>query len=247
MNKISVLTLFLVSFFCSNYLTAQENQYNIIKFGIKANGGITDTNQLNSIRDYWFERVVEESNAELTGDLMSFPYNIEYGYQPFLIVRPFNFLQIGIKIDFTYSKLAAKFQNPLSKQEFELNIKTKSYLPGVFTYLTLGKYEIGGGIFHSYTNIHLNDGFFGYKDTWYSEGNGYELGLGYSSTKEKHIGFTMGIKYRNLNIDDFKDSFNREVIYSGSQENLSLKMSGFIIEMGLYFQFVKNNKEKNEN
>ena len=106
---------------------------------------------------------------------------------------------------------------------------------------------MGGGIFYSYTSICGNDNFFGYSDTWFGKNKGYELGMGFSTSREKHFGYTMRIKYRDLLVSDLKDSFNRYVVYTDTRENISLKMSGFIIEMGLYYQFIKIGKGKNEN
>jgi hypothetical protein len=239
--------IFLVFLLSGSRTFAQEKPYNLIKFGVKGFGGITDTCHLNTMVNEWFQKVVDASNAELLSEPVTLPFNIGYGYQPFFIIRPLRFLQIGVKVDYSFSNLSAKFQNPLSSQNYELNIKMKSYNPGIFTYLTLGKMELGGGLFRSYTFIDVNDAFFGYQDKWYGTNTGYELSLGFTSNSEKNVGFTMAIKYRDLLIDDFEDNYKRKITYSDNQENMSLDMSGFILEMGVYFQFVKLKKQKDEN
>ena len=239
MKIVVALTLFLNFFICDNCLFAQETPYNLIKFGIMGYGAITDTSHINSMANDWIYKVVEESNAEVSSEPKLLPFNIEYGFQPFILIRPIKFLQIGVKMDFAYSKLVSKFQNPLFRQNYELNINMKSYIPGVFSYLTLGKFELGGGVIRSFTNVKINDGFFGYKDTWYGKNTGYELSLGRSTSLERHVGFTISVKYRSLFINEIKDTLNRIVVYSGTRENLSLDMSGFMIDMGLYFQFIK--------
>ncbi|MCK9618030.1 MAG: hypothetical protein M0R21_09380 [Lentimicrobiaceae bacterium] len=239
--------IILIFLFTGISLFAQEKPYNLIKFGVKGFGGITDTCYLNTMVTDWFNKVVDASNAELQSDPVTLPFNIEYGYQPFIIIRPLRLLQIGVKMDYAFSSLTVQFQNQLINQNYELNIKKKSYNPGVFAYLTLGKMELGGGLFRSYTYLDITDDFFGYKDKWYGTNTGYELSLGFSSSREKHVGFTMGIRYRDLLINEFEDNLKRKITYSDNQENISLNMSGFFIEMGLYFQFVKIKKQKNEN
>jgi hypothetical protein len=226
----------------SRILVAQEKPYNFIKFGIRGTGGITDTSYLNSMVNEWYESVVDASNAELQGELIALPVNVEYGYQPFVLIRPLRFIQIGAKMDYTFSSLSGKFQNPITNEKYELSFRAKSYIPSLFAVLALGKLEAGGGVFRSYTNIQVNDNFFGYSDSWFGTNTGYELSLGFSSTSKKHVGFTMGIKYRDLFIESFSDSLNRRITYTNSTEDMSLGMSGFIFELGLYFQFIKINK-----
>ncbi len=239
LKKISILTLLLTFLSYNNFLLAQEESFNLIKFGIKGYGGLLENNQLNTMANNWIDKVAEESNVEFIGDPITLPFNIEYGYQPFVIIRPYNFLQIGIKMNFAFSKLNSKFQNPLIKQSYELDININSYMPGIYTYLTLTNLEFGGGIFHAYTNVHVNDNFFGYQDAWYGSKTGFELSFGYSNDLKEYIGFTFNIKYRDLLINEFRDKLNRIVSFSNKQKNMSLNMSGFIVEMGLYFQFIK--------
>lgn len=239
MKTIVVLSLFLNLFICDDRLFAQKAPYNLIEFGFMGYGAITDTSHINSMANDWIHRVVEESSAEISGEPSSLPFNIEYGYQPSIIIHPIQLLQIGVKMDFAYSRLVSKFQNPLFHQNYELNINMKSYIPGIFSYITLGKFELGGGVIRSFTNVQINDDFFGYNDTWHGKNTGYELNLGYSTSQENHVGFTMGVKYRSLFVNEIKDTLNRKVVYSGTKNNLSLNMSGFMINMGLYFQFIK--------
>jgi len=246
MRKLSIWTLFLIIFICDNILFAQDEPFNLVKFGIKGFCVITDSSHLNSLTNKWLEKAIEESNIELTGDQPSLPVHVEYGFQPFVIYRPYSFLQIGIKMDFGFSNFTAEFENPLNSQKYELNINMRSHNPGIFAYYTFDELELGGGIFRAYTNLHVNDNFFGYQDIWYGKGTGYELGLGFSTTAEKSIGFTMSLKYRILHIDEFKDTLNRTVIRSDTQENMSLNMSGLVIDLGFYFQFVKSMEQENE-
>ena len=247
MRKI-VSLIIMLTFLTSGYsLFAQEKSFNLIKIGVKGFGGITDTCYLNSIVNEWIYMVVDVSNAELQGEPITLPFNIEYGYQPFIIIHPIKFLQIGVKMDFVYSNILSKFENPLLNDNYELQIKMKSYMPSVFTYLTLGKFELGGGIIQSFTSIQVKDNFFGYNDKWYGNNTGYELSLGFSTSQKKRFGFTMSIKYRGLFINEFNDNLNRKVIFSNNHENLSIDMSGFSLEMGLYFQFIKLKKQENEN
>lgn len=238
--------IFLIFLLSGNRILAQDKPFNLIKFGIKGFGGITETCYLNTMTNDWFENVVAASNTELLSEPVTLPFNIIYGFQPFVIIRPIRYIQFGVKMDYGFSNLTAQFQNQLVNQNYELNIKTKSYMPGVFAYITLGKIELGGGFFSSYTYIDVNDDFFGYRDKWYGLNTSYELSLGFSTSHEKHVGFTMAIKYRDLFINDFEDNLNRKITYSNSQENMSLDMSGIILEMGLYFQFVKMKKQKDE-
>jgi hypothetical protein len=228
-------------------LAAQEKPFHLLKFGVKGFGGITDTCYLNTMINNWFDNVVSASNADLENEQFTLPFNIEYGFQPFFIVQPVKYLQIGLKLDCSFSDLAAKFQNPLTSQNYELNIKMESFNPGVFANLTFGKIEMGGGIFKSYTNIEVNDSFYGYKDTWRGSNTGYELSLGFSSTRERRAGFTMAIKYHDLFIDDFEDTMNRKITYTGTQEKMSVNRPGFFLEIGFYFQFINMKKQKDEN
>ncbi len=242
----SCCIIFLILLLSGSRVLAQDKPFNLIKFGIKGFGGMTETCYLNTMTNDWFESVVDASNAELQSEPVTLPFNIEYGFQPFVIIRPFRLLQIGVKMDYAFSNLTAQFQNQLVNQNYELKIKTKSYMPGVFAYITLGKMELGGGFFSSYTNVDVNDDFFGYRDKWYGTNTGYELSLGFSTSHEKRVGFTMAIKYRDLFIDDFEDNLNRKITYSNSQENMSLDMSSIILEIGFYFQFVQMKKQKDE-
>jgi hypothetical protein len=246
MRKLVVFIIFLIFLLITGRISAQEKPYNLIKFGIKGFGGITDTSHLNILINDWFENVVEISDAELESEPFTLPFNMQYGFQPFVIIRPIRVLQFGVKMDYAFSNLTAKFENQLINQNYELNIKTNSYMPGVFAFLTLGKMELGGGLFSSYTYVNVNDDFYGYQDKWHGTNTGYEISLGFSTTREKSAGFTMTIKYRDLFIDDFEDNLNRKITYSNSQENMSLNMSGIILEMGLYFQFIKMKKQKDE-
>ena len=247
MKRYHLYILFSIGISIATPVYGQKSPYNLLKFGIKGTVGITDSTYLNKMANTWIDRVVEESNAELLGDPVTFPFNIEYGYQPFLIVRPLKFLQIGAKIDMTYSNLVAQFQNPLITRNYEMRVKTQSYSPGMYSYLSLGNLEFGGGIFRSYTTIHVDDNFFGYYDKWHSSNTGYELSLGFSSSSEKHVGFTMSVRYRNLLVNKFNDSMNRTVSYWVTNENLSVDMTGFFLDMGLYIQLVTLNKNRHEN
>jgi len=238
-KNIAILTLFLIFLFYTPSLFAQVGSFNLIKFGLKGSGGFTESNHLNSMTDNWIGMVAEASNIDIRGDALSLPFNIDYGYQPFIIIRPLHFLQIGIKIDFNFSALTATFKNPISKQDFTLDIKTKSYMPGIYSYLTWADLELGIGILHSYSNIQVKDTFFGYDDTWFGTNTGYEISLGYSSTSSDYFGYSMSVKYRGLHITDFKDRLNRKVTYSDKVGNMSVYMSGFFVEMGFYLQFIK--------
>ena len=247
MKKLGVFFVIAVLILNTVNLSALEKPFHLLKFGVKGFGGITDTCYLNTMISSWLDKVVSVSNTDLENEPVTLPFNIEYGFQPFFIVQPIKLLQIGLKVDCSFSNLAAKFQNPMTSQNYELGIKMESFNPGVFAYLTLGKIELGGGVFQSYTNIEVNDSFYGYKDTWHGSNTGYEFSLGYSSTREKRAGFTMAIKYRDLFIDDFEDNMNRKVTYSDTYEKMSVNMSGFILEMGFYFQFINMKKQKDEN
>lgn len=240
------LVILLTAFSCITCSFGQKPPFCLIKLGIKGSFGIINKNYLNNLKSDWIDKVVEESNAELSSEPNQMPFNIEYGFQPFLIIHPLRLFQVGVKMDFSYSNLNAKFENQIINQDFELKLKVRSYMPGVFAYLTLGKFELGGGLFQSYTNIYINDDFFGYQDTWYNSNTGYEISVGFSTAKEKLVGFTMDIRYRGLISSPLKDSFNRNVTYMDTRDNLSLNLSGFILDIGLYFQFIKLNKKNNE-
>jgi len=243
MKKILIITFLVLGFYDQMY--SQKPPFNLIKVGINGFAAFTDTSYLNSLSSNWIDQVAEASNAEVTSETKPLPINLEYGFQPFFIVHPVRYLQVGIKVDIGYSTHLTKFENPLT-QNYSLSVKLRSYSPGVFAYLTFGKFEIGGGVFETYVQYHINDNFFGYNDTWYGNNTGYEVGLGFSSAKEKLVGFTMSVKYRHLFIKELHDSFGRNVTFSSSQENLSLKMSGIVIDMGIYFQFIKLMKKKSE-
>lgn len=243
-TKTILMLLFIYAIECNIISTAQENVYNLLKFGLKGNTALTNSNHLNYMSNDWIDDVADISNTELTRGPLSLPFNIEYGFQPFFIIRPIKPLQLGAKMDFAYSNLLAKFENSLFCEDYQLKINTKSSIPGVFVYLVLEKFEIGGGVIQSFTRIKINDDFFGYNDRWYGENTGYEISLGFSSSnsKEKHFGFTMNCKYRGLKINNFEDTYKRQVIQSDTQENLSVNMSGFVFEIGLYLQFIKLQK-----
>lgn len=234
-------------FIGNNWVQAQDKTYNLIKIGIKGFAGGTEKTYLNTMSSKWIEGVADASGAELMNEPTTLPFSIEYGFQPFIIIQPIRQIQIGLKMDYALSNLSSEFQNSLlSDLNYKLDINTKSYIPGVFTYLTVGKMKIGGGVLHSYTTINLNDKFFGYQAEWNGSNTGYELSLGFSSTHEKYFGYTIAIKYRNLFLNNLKDNLNREISYSDNNESMSLNMSGFFIEAGIYFQFVKLKKQKDE-
>lgn len=244
-KKTFILTI--VFLFLANGVHSQDKPYNLVKFGIKAFGGVTEKTYINTISTNWFNKVVDASGAELLNEPYTLPANIQYGFQPFVIVRPLRQIQIGFKMDYALSNLSSEFQNSLlSDLYYKLDINTKLYIPGVFTYLTLGKMEIGGGIFHSYTTINLKDDFFGYQAEWNGSNTGYELSLGFSSTHEKYFGYTIAMKYRDLFLNNLKDNLNREISYADNNESMSLNMSGIFIEVGIYFQFVTLKKQKDE-
>ena len=236
MKNLFLTTYLIIGFLGQLY--CQKPPFNLLKVGVNGFAAFTDTTYMNSMASNWIDQVAEASNAELSGEKKTLPINIEYGFQPFFIVHPVRYLQVGIKVDFGYSSLVSKFENPLT-QNYSLSIKLKSYSPGIFAYLTLGKFELGGGVFETYVRYNVNDNFFGYNDTWYGNNTGYEVGLGFSSAKENLVGFTMSFKYRHLFIKELHDSYGRNVTFSSNQENLSIKMSGFVIDMGIYFQFIK--------
>jgi hypothetical protein len=241
-----ILTIFFLFF--ATGIFSQDKSYNLLKFGVKGFGGLTDETYLNTMSTDWFDMAVEVSGAELMNEPITLPINIEYGFQPFIIIHPIRQIQIGLKMDYASSSLTSQFQNPLLNSEnYKLNIKTKSYIPGIFTYITLGKLELGGGIFQSFTYVNVNDDFFGYQDKWYGTNTGYELSLGFSTSLQRHFGYTMSIKYRDLIINNLKDNLNRDITYSDNNERISLNMSGLIVEMGIYFQFIKIKKQKDEN
>lgn len=234
-NEIEIGDYFHINF-------SPKKPYSFLKFGIKGYSGIIDTCHINTMVNKWIEDVVVASDAELENEPTFLPFNVEYGYQPFIIIRPARFLQIGVKMDYAFSNVIGKFENPLMVKDYEFNFEMKSYVPCIFSYLTLGKLELGGGIFHAYTHIDANDNFFGYKDTWFGNNTGYEVNIGYSSSMENILGFTMGIRYRDLLIKSLEDNYNRKITFSETHKNLSLKMSGFFFEMGFYFQFIKTGK-----
>ena len=243
-----ILILAIVILCTANWTYSQDKPYKLLKFGVKGFGGFTDTTYLNTLTTNWLNMVVEASGAELMYETIVIPINVEYGFQPFLIIRPIRQIQIGIKMDYALSNLTSQFQNPLiDDQTYRLSINTKSYIPGIFAYLTLGKFELGGGLLQSYTFIDLSDDFFGYQDTWYGSNTGYELSLGFSTSRERHVGFTMSLRYRDLLIGSFTDNLNRDISYSNRSEQMPVNMSGLIIDMGIYFQFVGLRKHRNEN
>lgn len=250
-QQVIIVTIFILitliqGIFYSNISIAQPTEHKLLKAGIKGTVGFTFSNDLNTLKTNWIDMVAEESNVEIEGNLISVPLNFEYGFQPYLSVHPIKLLQVGIKMDFAYSSQKSTFENPIINETYELKFKTKSYIPGVFACLTLGKFEIGAAVIQSYNNIFVNDDFLGYNDTWYGKNMGYEFSLGFSTSHNKLLGFTTSIKYRGLKINEFEDTLNRKVVYNDTEENLSLNMSGIIINAGLYFQFINLKKKVNE-
>jgi hypothetical protein len=230
-----------------NLLSAKTKPYNLIKFGVKGYAGIIDTCYLNSLGMEWTYKVIEESNLELLVEPITLPFNIQYGYEPFLIIRPIPFLQVGVKVDYLISGVAAMVMNTTINQNYLLNINIKSYNPCVFANLSLGNLELGGGLFKSYTNIGFKDDFYGYQDKWYGSSAGWEFNAAFSSSKERLIGFTFGVRYRDLFISEFKDQLNRDVTFSKTNDKFSLDLSGFTIETGIFIQLIKLGRHKNEN
>ena len=168
-------------------LFAQKPSFHLLKFGVKGLGGVTSANHLNRLTENWLQNTAEASNIELLGEEVNqLPFNIEVGYQPFFITRPVRLLQIGVKMDHSFSRMSAKFSNGFTNQGYELNINSESYIPGAFAYLTLGKLELGAGMIYAHTSVNINDDFFGYQDTWYGKNRGYEVSLGFSTNQEKN-------------------------------------------------------------
>lgn len=224
----------------------QSDQIKLLKIGINGVGGIIFSSQLNTLKTSWTDMVVEESNFEAEGNTLSIPLRFEYGFQPYLSIHPIKLLQVGIKMDFTYSSSKSKFENSIINETFELKFKRKTYIPGVYALLTLNKFEIGAALIQSYNEMQVTDDFFGYNDTWYGKNLGYEVSVGFTTSHQNLMGFNMSIKYRGLKINELEDSLNRKVTYNDTQENLSLNLSGIIINVGLYFQFMELKKRKNE-
>lgn len=242
-----VVCFYLLLILSQSCLFAQSTSYKLFKTGFQGFAGVTNENYLNNMVEGWFNDIAEANNGYLSEDPILLPFNIEYGYQPFFTVHPTRFLQIGMKLDVGYSNLVAEFQNETTNQSYDYQIKVRSYTPGLFSYLTLGKFEIGGGLIHSFSNVNVKDDFFGYYDTWYGKDFGYEIIMGFSTSKEKPVGFTMSIKYRGLLIGNYEDSFNRDIIIQNGHDKIMLDMSGFIISMGLYGQFLKIDRQKDAN
>jgi hypothetical protein len=213
-RHITILITLLMPLVCSRGLMAQDQPINLIRVGIKAMGGATDTSYLSQMTKIWIHDVAEASNTQLQNEPVSLPLNLEYGYQPFLIIRPWRFLRIGLKMDCAYSGSTAKFKNQLTNQDYSLRIRNISYIPGVFAGYVYDKWELGAGVIRAYTSVKLNDGFFGYHDTWHGKNSGWELMLGRSSVREKPVGYSITIKYRALKIPEFKDTYNRQVAFA---------------------------------
>jgi hypothetical protein len=242
LREMGFLLAVLVFLCWGSIASAQNRAFNLVRLGVKGLGGMADTCYLNSMINEWIERTVDASGAKMEGEPVTLPFNIEYGFEPFVAIQPLQFLQLGVKIDFVYSRLTGKTNNPLTKQDYELAFRRRSYIPGLYANLVFGQLELGAGILYSYTSIDVDDSFFGYRGTWSGEKVGYELALGFFSSSKSQFGYTMSLKYRSLVVDEFRDDLNRRVSYAGTQRGLSLDMSGFVIEAGVYFQFVEMGK-----
>ncbi|HKR03904.1 MAG TPA: hypothetical protein VJY62_04645 [Bacteroidia bacterium] len=251
-KKIILLSLIMISlcFFNSLFAQSDKEPFSVLKIGIKGYGGFAVKNELNKMSETWLKNAAKASNMNLETEPAGRPINFQYGYQPFFIIRPVRFLQIGIKTDFDFIyKIKSVYKNDIVQEDYQMNIRIKSYMPGAFAYFTFDKIELGGGILYSYTNVNFTDDFFGYYDEWNGKNTGYEVSLGVSSAEEKKFGITSCFRYRGLNINKFKDSFNRNITYSNTQKDFSLKISGFLIDFGLYYKFIsiKKNKPKEDN
>jgi hypothetical protein len=233
--------------FCCNFaLFAQRSPYNIINIGASGCVGFTDTNFLNTLTYRWNDRVMQSGDFENEYMPIVSGVNMEYGYQPFIKIQPTSFLQLAFKVDIAYSNIKSNLKDQLNEQEYELNLKLRSYIPGAFAYLTLGKFELGGGVIYSFTNINVNDDFFGYNDKWHGENLGYEAGFGFSNARDKLVSFSLTFKYRGLFIEDLYDKYGRKIGNSDAWTDTSLKMSGLLIQMSLGLRFIEINPGETE-
>ncbi|HYV92673.1 MAG TPA: hypothetical protein VE978_12835 [Chitinophagales bacterium] len=241
----TIIILFLLTFNLCSSLCAQDTILKLIKVGVKGSFGTDFKNELTNLADQWIDNTAEVSNVELSSNVISLPFSFEYGYQPFFFVHPIRLLQVGVKMDASFSTIRSKFENTLIQETYDLKIQMRSYIPGAYAYLTLNRFEIGGGVLYSYSSVKVSDDFFGYYDIWSGKNIGYEASMGFSSWQEHLVGFTMSVRYRYLQFEKLTDSYNRKVTYSDSQKNMPLNLSGLFVDAGLYFQFI-NLKRKSK-
>jgi hypothetical protein len=216
---------------------AQESAHNLIQVGIKGIAGVSKITEINDFAVKWIDNIETATNVSITNKPSVVPYNFEYGFQPYLTIRPLRFFQAGIKMDYAISPLKVKLQN-------ELNLKLTSFIPGVYASLRFGNFEIGGGLLHSFTRVNIKDDFLGYYDSWNGKNYGYEVNMGIISPKGRYFGYTMNISYRSLFINELTDNYKRTVTHSDSNQNFKLDLTGVVLNLGIYLNFINIGKCK---
>jgi|GEM_PF-3638950 len=207
-----------------------------IRIGIKGTMGGAKINEINDLATRWMDAIENTTNIQITRPTM-LPVNIEYGGQAYISMMPLKFLQIGAKLDYTMAPLEVKVQNSL-----KLNVV--SFIPETYILLTFGKFETGGGLLYSFTNIKVKDDFFGYNDNWYGKNLGYEFTIGFTSGLQKTIGYSFHVSYRSLIVDNVNDSFKRTMAITDSQKNPIFDLTGVSINAGIYLNLFKIRRKK---
>ncbi len=238
--KIILLTIII----CNWNIVSGQKEYNLLKIGIKGSGGVSWCKNLTNSYDKWIDDWESTTNMQIVNRNILFPIIWDYGFQPYLTITPVRYLQIGGKMDYLYSShyYNSKFGDTL------LKVKIKTYMPCAYLLLTLGKFELGGGLIFGYTSVHWKDDFFGYNDYWQGKRLGYEISMGFSFPldKKKHFGIGFDMIYRHINFNKLTDGYERTLKVENTNDNYSVNMSGILLNLGIYYHFITINKKKNE-
>jgi hypothetical protein len=202
------------------------------RIGINISGGLTNIADLNKVANAWLETrddSLSSSALQVSHKNDEISFNFEYGFQPFFAFTFFDHWQVGGKLDYLVSPHIYNFL-----LDDTIQIELATYIPGVFTSLRLGIFEIEAGGIYGISTIKWNDNFFGYSSNWPASGWGYEINATLSP-HGKYVGFTFSTGYRSLVMTNVVDNYHRRIRFADSGDPLKLDMSGFTMNIGLYF------------
>ncbi len=208
----------------------QRTPHKFFKIGLE--GGIiyTDPKDVNTSIESWVNSIGSSTRGKLYQDI-----HIGLVANGYIALTPVKFLDI--RPEFEYSYIPKSFKFDYGSKALDIGIS--SYSPGISVNFLLGVWRLGGGFFNYYCNIKWEDFQNDYSDTWKGDNFGYQVYGGINPKTKSNVGMSINFVYRNIVIEELRNSNNQVVMEEGEDRNFKLDLSGFEFRLGLYYKFLR--------
>lgn len=199
----------------------------IWRIGFDAGGFTTlNGNDVKSLVNNWFTTY---------GNM----YYQEGGFEQFIggsgiVYMGFNFLKfLEVQPELDYS-ITSQWANKSIPADL-LTIKINDLSPGVSFNFLYKQLQIGAGIYKHYISIRWQDNVSKFSDLWKGNNWGYNLNLGVNFQSKGSFGTSITFVYKNVIIDDFRNSYNDQLLILPEKSSFKLNFSQIELRFGFYF------------